>query len=83
MTSTTYLPAGSIGAPARKASVVSGFAMQPQGSFGVEAGWQFVPAATPVVGFVAVTLGNLYMPSYGAGCTWFSIAQPSKHLNWA
>ena len=42
---------------------------------------QFVPAALPVTGSVLVTLGNEYMPSYGAGCTWFSCDQPSKHLN--
>ena len=30
---------------------------------------QFVPAGFPVVGFMLVTLGNWYIPSYGAGCT--------------
>src|SRR6267154_3613378 len=82
MTSTTYLPAGSIGVPVRNGSVVSGFAMQPQGS-ATDFMWQFDSAAMPVVGSVAVTLGNLYMPSYGAGCAWFSMDQPSKHLYWA
>src|SRR5882757_8748980 len=82
MTSTTYLPAASMGVPERNASVVSGLGTQP-GCPGPADMWQFEVAAMPVVGSVVTMLGNLYMPSYGAGCTWFSIAQPSKHLNWA
>src|SRR5882724_5814030 len=68
MTSTTYLPGGSIGVPS------AGFGVQSV---------QFDVAGRPVVALTVATLGNLYMPSYGAGCTWFNMAQPSKHLNWA
>jgi len=38
---------------------------------------QFVPAGLPVVGLMPVTLGNWYMPSYGAGWTWFQLCMPS------
>ena len=44
-----------------------------------------VPDGRPVVGLRSMMLGNWYLPSYGAGAIWFSIDQPSKHLNcdWA
>jgi len=61
MTSTTYFPAGSMGRP-------SGPVVQSV---------QLVADGTPVVGLIPVTLGNLYMPSYGAGWIWSSIDQPS------
>src|SRR4029077_2411759 len=69
MTSTTYLPGGSIGVW----SYGFRFALQIA---------QFDVAGRPVVGLTVATLGNLYIPSCRAGCTWFNIAQPSKHLNW-
>ena len=38
---------------------------------------QLVPVVLPVVGLRPVTLGKMYMPSYGAGCTWFQLCMPS------
>src|SRR3954451_11584972 len=68
ITSTTYLPGGNIGLPS------SGFSLVLQME-------QFVPLGRPDTGSTAVTLGNRYIPSYGAGCIWLSIDQPSLHFN--
>ena len=38
---------------------------------------QLVAVGLPVAGSMAVTLGNWYMPSYGAGCSWFQLCMPS------
>ena len=38
---------------------------------------QFVAVGFPLVGSIAVTLGKLNMPSYGAGCSWFQVCIPS------
>ena len=35
------------------------------------------PATVVSVVYVVTTLGNLYSPSYGAGCAWLSCDQPS------
>src|SRR5947207_10983857 len=34
------------------------------------------PMGAPVVGSLPAMLGNVYAPSYGAGCTWFQL-QPA------
>jgi hypothetical protein len=37
---------------------------------------QLVPVGLPVAS-LEVTLGNEYMPSYTAGCSWFQLCMPS------
>ncbi|VWC31934.1 hypothetical protein BCO37747_06904 [Burkholderia contaminans] len=62
MISTTYLPAGSIGVPST-------------GFFPTQI-VQFDATGLPFAS-VAVTLGNLYIPSYGAGWIWLNACMPS------
>jgi len=53
-TSTTYLPIGSIGRPAYRSGAATGSGVQIL---------QLVAVGFPVVGLLAVMLGNWYMPS--------------------